>query len=202
MHKKVGTITLEYDRGDGVVVSEAFQAEFNNAIFNGDISSLEGTFSGKLTANAINAVKNFNIAGRATAITYVSTRSRVVGIFDDDNIWREVHGITFEVPPQDTQGGWVAVGIQYTIDDQRQDNFWFPCQYQILLDGVSVYTAPGYALFGHFYQKVKHFYHEIVRRVGGPGYHTISLQYRWADYDTNVYPDFRNIAIRADYIRK
>lgn len=202
VHKKVGTITLEYDRGDGVMVSEAFQAEFNNAIFNGNVSAMEGTFSGKLTANAIDAVKNLNIAGRATAITFVSTRDRVYGIFNDDSIWREVHGLTFEIPPQDWQGGWVSAGIQYYIDDQRWDNDNFPCQYRILVDGVSVYTAPNYALFKQFYRKVKHFYHEIVQRIPSHGYHTISLQYRWAYVNTNCYPDFRDIAIRADYIRK
>lgn len=202
MHKKVGTITLEYDRGDGVVMSEAFQGEFNNAIFNGDVSAMEGTFSGTLTANAINAVKNINIAGKTAALTYVSSRDRVVGIFDDDSIWREVHGLTFQIPASDTSGGWVSAGIQYDIDDQRDDNDQFPCQYRVLVDGAIVWTSPGSAKFGYFYRKVKTFFHEIVKRVSSPGYHTISLQYRWHDYNTNCYPDFRNIVIRADYIRK
>lgn len=200
-HKKVGTITLEYDRGDGVVVSEAFQAEFNNAIFNGNVSAMEGTFDGALTANAIDAVKNLTIAGRATAITTVSYIGYVPDIFDDDSVWRSVHTLSFQVPSSDLQGGWVTAGIQYYINDQRQDNDRFQTEYRILIDGQVVFTSPKSTQFKWFYRVFKYFFHEVSAKVG-PGYHTIALQYRWHDYPTNVYPEFYDVTIRADYIRK
>lgn len=201
-HKKVGTITLEYDRGDGVVVSEAFQAEFNNAIFNGNVSAMEGTFDGTLTAGAVDAVKNLTIAGRATAITTVSTVGYVANIFDDDSIWRSVHTLTFQVPSTDTAGGWVTAGIQYMINDQRQDNDNFLTEYRIRLDGQVIFTSPKSAKFKWFYRVFKYFFHEVSAVVSGPGYHTLSLEYRWHDYPTNVYPEFHDVTIRADYIRK
>lgn len=201
-HKKVGTITLEYDRGDGTIVSEAFQAEFNNAKFNGNVSGMEGTFQGKLTANAIDAVKNLTIAGKAAAITTVSYKSYVAGIFDDDSIWRTVSDCTFTVPSADQQGGWVTAAIQYQIDDQKRDNDRFPTEYRILLDGAVIFTSPNSALFKWFYVSFKWFFHEVSARVTSPGYHTIALQYRWHDAPTNVYPQFYDITIRTDYIRK
>lgn len=205
VHKKVGTITLEYDRGDGVKVSEAFQGEFNNAIFRGNISMLEGTFEGSLTANAVNAVKNLNIKGGAVAITTVSTIrevSRRTGFhFNDDAVWRSIHTLTIETPP-DSSGGWLAAGIQYLIDDQKRDNGMFPCQMRIIIDGRVVYTSPAWSLFSYYYVIHKHFFHEVVERVSSARYHTVTLQYRWDEYPTNVYPEFYDVVIRADYFRR
>ena len=47
-------------------------AEFNDATFAGDVSGLDGTFSGTLTAQAINAANNINIAGNSVARTTIS----------------------------------------------------------------------------------------------------------------------------------
>lgn len=184
-----------------MVVSEAFQAEFNNALFNGDVSGMEGTFKGKLTANAIDAVKNLTIAGRAAAITTVSYVPYVANIFDDDSVWRTVHSLTFQVPVSDTEGGWVTAGIQYFINDQRYDNDGFQTEYRLLVDGRIIFTSPFASSFKWFYRIYKYFYHEVSTRVG-TGYHTIALQYRWHDAPTNVYPEFYDVAIRADYVRK
>lgn len=206
MHKKVGTITLEYDRGDGVIVSEAFQGEFNNAIFNGDISMLEGTFDGTLTAGTIDAVKNINIRGGSAALTtvgYVAEASRATGyLFNDDGVWRSVITTTFNVPEADEEGGWLSAGIQYRIDDAKRDNDYFPCEYRILIDGEVYFTSPQKTLFKWFYVTYKYFYHEVAKRITSPGAHTIALQYRWFDIGTNVYPEFFNVTIRADYFRK
>ncbi len=201
-NKKIGTITLEYDRGDGVLVSEAFQGELNNAIFNGNISAMEGTFQGSLTANAINAVKNLNLAGRATAITTVGYVGYVGGIFDDDGVWRVVSQLAFDVPSVDQFGGWVSAAFQYRIGDQRNDNAAFPTMYRIVLDGVVIWESPDWTRFSFFYVRIKYFYHEVVARVTGPGTHIVSLQYRWGDANTNVYPEFFDLTMRTDYVRK
>ena len=205
VHKKVGTITLEYDRGDGVKVSEAFQGEFNNAIFNGDISAMEGTFQGSLTAKSINAVTNLNLKSGSVATTTVSRLSyagRYTHGFDDDSVWRSVHRLTFLVPSSDIYGGWVSAGIQYRISDARGDNDRFPTQSRLLLDGQVIYTSPAWTSFKWYYRVIREFFHELTARIGGPGYHTIELQYRWADAPTNVYPEFFDVTIRADYFRR
>lgn len=201
-NKKIGTITLEYDRGDGVLVSEAFQGELNNAIFNGNVSAMEGTFKGLLTANAINAVKNLNLAGRATAITTVGYVGYVGGIFNDDGVWRVVSQLAFDVPSADQFGGWVSTSFQYRISDSRGDNDLFLTKYRIVIDGVVIWESPVWSKFMYFYRAIKYFYHEVAARVTGPGTHIVSLQYKWGNIDTNVYPEFFDITMRTDYIRK
>lgn len=198
--KKVGSITLEYDRGDGVIVSEAFDAEFNNAIIRGDISALNGTFSGKLTVGTLNAVSNLNVRGKSVAITTVTQQAVVEGIFNDDGIYRTVGSVTFQVPASDLNGGTYWAALQYEIADNRGDNDFFLTQYQIVVDGVAIYTS-GLHNFYIFIRNIKNYYHEICGPCG-PGYHTISFQYRWLDSQTNVYPRFNNILARVDYIRK
>lgn len=205
VHKKVGTITLEYVNENGVVVSEAFMGEFNNAIFRGNISGMEGTFQGTLTVGAINAVKNLTIGGKATAVTTVSTLALAnpqTHGFNDDEVFRTVHSLTFEVPTANFAGGWVTAGIQYRIDDQRQDNDMFRTEYRILIDGNVVFTSPQPSKFKWYYRNVQWFFHEVAAAVGSSGFHTITLQYKWYPAVTNVYPEFRDVTIRADYIRK
>lgn len=205
VHKKVGTITLEYDRGDGVKISEAFQGEFNNAFFNGNVSAMEGTFSGTLTASAINAVKNLNLKTGSVATTTVSTLGFANGAshgFNDTGVWKTVHSATFAVPAADTSGGWMSAGIQYRIDDRKKDNDYFPTEFRILLDGAVVYTSPGRSYFRWFYRTFQTFFHEVAARITSSGYHTVSFQYRWFDIPTNVYPEFYDVVIRADYFRR
>lgn len=201
-NKKIGTITLEYDRGDGVLVSEAFQGELNNAIFNGNVSGMYGTFQGSLTANAINAVNNITLAGKSTAITTVGYVSYVAGGFNDDAVWRAVSQLAFDVPSVDQFGGWVSTSFQYRISDSRGDNDLFLTKYRIVIDGVVIWESPVWSKFMYFYRAIKYFYHEVAARVTGPGTHLVSLQYKWAASHTNVYPEFYDITMRADYIRK
>ena len=70
--KKVETIRLPYLRHDGKTEYGNFMAELNDVTFGGDISAMEGTFSGTLTANAIDAAGNLNLAGESVARTTVS----------------------------------------------------------------------------------------------------------------------------------
>lgn len=201
--KKVGTITLEHDRGDGVMVSEAYDAEFQNAVIGGDISFMEGTFQGKLTAQAINAVNNLNIRGKSAAVTYVTNLAEANSLthgFDDDGVYRNVHQIAVEVPVG-YNGVWVAVSMSYQIADEREDNDQFPCRSRILVDD-SVYWQSSLSYFGNYYRHFTHHAHEVVAYLSGSGFHTISLQWMWASRTTNVYPVFRNIRFRADVVKK
>lgn len=202
--KKVGSITLEYDRGDGVIESQAFDAEFQNALITGDISALTGTFDGKLDANAVNAVSNLNIAGKAVATTDVRTRavaSPESHGFNDDGVYRSLMDAAIEVP-QGMNGAWAAVTMQYGVKDNKgSENGGFPCQYRILVDGVAYFTSAVEPFFWWFRRFDNHL-HEMLLYLSGAGTHTVALQYRWFDEPTNVYPQFNDLLYRIDLIRK
>lgn len=201
--KKVGSITLEFDRGDGVTVSEAFDAEFHNALITGDVSGLNGYFGGKLTANAINAIDNLHITGRAAAITAVYKKDRISKPefdFDDDGIYKTIAQQQITVP-EGMSGAYCAVAIQYTIQDEREDNWMFMCRYRILQDGKAYYTNPR-KQFGSFYAAYPYHIHEMVLWFSGAGTHTVAMQWLWEPAETNVYPVFVDLTMRMDLIRK
>lgn len=201
--KKVGSITLEYDRGDGVIESQAFDAEFHNALITGDVSALDGTFTGKLTANAVNALDNLHITGRSAAITKIDRWAVVnpqTNGFNDDGIYRNVCQQQIEVP-EGMSGAFCAVAIQYKINDQRGDNANFISRYRILQDGQAYYTGKR-IFFGIFYGRFNYHIHEIVLWLSGAGTHTVSMAWLWEPNETNVYPQFENIIMRTDLIRK
>lgn len=202
--KKVETIRLPYLKHDGKTEYGNFMAELNDATFGGSVSSLEGTFSGTLTADAINAAGNLNIAGESVARTTVSYRplsNKELNGFNDKSIYKSVHEATIRVPNDDYNGGNFSCVIQYTVSDERWDNDFFPCRYRILLNGVVLFQSKT-MLFGALYRSVKYSYHEILGTLSKPGEHVIDLQYAWDDMNTNVYPVFRDITFRLDYIRK
>lgn len=176
-------------------------AEFNDATFAGDVSGLEGTFNGTLTAQAVNAANNINIRGNSIAQTTITTRASSSG-FDDDSVWRSAHSLTFVVPPEDVNGGWMSTAIQYSVLDRKGDNAHFLMEMRIRLNGVVIYTSPNSFTFGAFYNVFNHMYHEVSRRVPAPGTYTISLDFRWHDSATNMYAVFYDIVIRNDYLRK
>ena len=145
---------------------------------------MEGTFEGSLTAGAINAVKNINLKSGSVATTTISKlalANPATHGFNDDQVWRSIHNLTFVVPTADESGGWVSTAIQYLISDQKGDNDLFPTQMRILLDGQVVYTSPAWSRFMYYYRRIKEFFHEIVSNVTSPGAHTVTLQFRWAD---------------------
>ena len=205
--KKVGSITLEYDPGDGNLISEAFDAEFHNALITGDISALEGTFQGRLDVNAIDAVSRLNIAGRAVAVTQVFESAGIVGQtegFNDDGVYRTLMAIIIEVPYGNGSGCWADVMMQYHVVDYKGDeNAGFPCQYRILLDGVPYFTSIAVP-FGNFFNRSwdPNFIHHMLLYLSAGQNHTVAIQFRWFDRDTNVYPRFSNRRIRVDIIRK
>jgi len=177
-------------------------AEFNDATFAGDVSGLDGTFSGTLTARAINAANNINIAGNSVARTTVSTRD-ISNSFDDDSVWRSVHQHTVLVPSEDTQGGWLNTAIQYSVYDRKgRENHHFPAQLRFRINGLVIYTTPNWILLGDFYKAYGDMYSEIVYRAPAPGAYTISMDLRVGDRNTNMYIEFVNIVFRTDYFRK
>lgn len=203
MPKKVGSITLEYDRGDGVIESQAFDAEFQNALITGDISALTGTFAGKLDVNALDVVSRLNISGRAVAITSVASAAIAnpnTHHFNDDGVWRTLISTTVDVPQGTANGTFAAIAIQYNIRDQRGDNDQFSYNGRLVIDGTVYDTVNG--KFGIFYRYNPCQIYEIVYYLAGAGTHTISFDVRWFDQPTNVYPEFTNIVIRCDVIRK
>jgi len=198
--KKVNAVALPYLAFDGSTQTGLFMAEFNDASFSGNISALEGTFSGKLTADAVNAAANINIAGQSVARTTISVLADRRGFSDGDG-WASVHSVNFVVPNSDEQGGWFTCGIQYAITDEKWDNDNYRLQYRIVINGVALYNSP-WLVFGDFYRMIKDLYHEVSGVVTTPGVKNIDLQYQFAEQPTNVYPVFTNTTFRVDYIRK
>lgn len=64
VHKKVDSIELD---------GQYYMAEFNDAVFGGDISALYGTFSGTLDVNSLDVVHNITIAGLAISASWAVT---------------------------------------------------------------------------------------------------------------------------------
>lgn len=203
MHKKVGSITLEYALSDGTIVSEAFDAEFQDARITGDISALEGTFSGKLDVNALDVFKNIHIAGRSVAITTIATlplaNSSTHG-FNDDGVFRTLISNVIEVP-EGMNGAWCVFKAQYTIDDQKDDNGGFLCQSRLIIDGDVYYQTSKVSWWMFYYDQHQHSA-EMAIYLTGSGFHTIAIQYAWFSQSTNVYPRFSNIIMRSDVILK
>lgn len=79
-HKKVDTFAAKDEDGnwivDGGSVLIPFMAEFNNGYIAGDVSAMNGTFSGVLTANAIDAADRINIAGSSVSVDVYVTKTR------------------------------------------------------------------------------------------------------------------------------
>lgn len=176
-------------------------AELNDASFSGDVSALEGTFSGTLTAKAINAANNINIAGNSVAMTTVSTRA-ISNSFNDDSVWRSVHAHTIVVPEEDINGGWLSTSIQYSVYDRKgSENHHFPGEIRFRVNGLVIYST-GWMSLGNLYQVYGHMYTELVQRVDRPGSYQISMDLRVQDRKTNMYIEFVNIVFRTDYFRK
>ena len=197
MPKKVADLPIEIELADGSKVVDYFNGEFNNARFGGDITSLEGTFSGVLTADAVDAVKNLTIAGRSVARTWVAEIPEKTG-FDDDSVYRDVVRIICAVPAHER--GTLLVTCQYDIDDGKWDNDGFPCRHRVIVNDKTLYTSTTQP-FGNFYRQEKRILHVVSGAAAG-GNNVVAVQWAWDNIATNMYAIFRNIRIRADFIKK
>lgn len=205
-YKKVGTITLEYDPGDGTGIrSEAFQSEFNNAYFNGRIEAESGTFSGKFTANAINIIRNLTIAGGAAAVTQVAYKATANEVpWNDDAVFRSVATHAFQVT--DLFGGWLYFSIQYHLTNthnsgQDRKKAW-PTSCRLTVNGQPVNFNLVRGPFGVWWMRIEHFKHDAVVQAPGPGTYLFDLQFAFDPLTTNVYPYFSDIYTRVDYVKK
>lgn len=103
------------------------------ATFSGALSAATGTFSGSLTAQAVNAVSTVNIAGNAVTVPTTTTRyDQLSGVESkvsviDTNIWMDYSGWVYS-------NATIAQGFPYG------DRTWFCTLY---IDGVSVFAAGG-----------------------------------------------------------
>lgn len=103
------------------------------ATFSGALSAATGTFSGSLTAQAVNAVSTINIAGNAVTVPTTTTRyDQLSGVESgvsviDTNIWMDYSGWVYS-------NATIAQGFPYG------DRTWFCTLY---IDGVSVFAAGG-----------------------------------------------------------
>lgn len=64
----------------GFAINSNGQAQFNDVTIRGSLNGTTGTFSGTLTASAINAVNTINIAGDAVTVPVAATQSSTVTI--------------------------------------------------------------------------------------------------------------------------
>ena len=198
--KKVETISLPYLKHDGKTEYGNFMAELNDATFGGNISAMEGTFSGTLTAQAVNAAANLNIAGQSVARTTISTRASNNN-FDDDSRWRSIHSINFLVPNNDEKGGWFICSVRYNMSDHKGDNDHFPCRYRMLVNGKVQYTS-GTMPLGNLYRHIRYSYLEVSGLVSTTGTKNVDIQLAVDDRNTNMYIRFTDIVMKVDYIRK
>lgn len=211
VHKKVGTITLEYDRGDGTTISEAFQGEFVNAIFNGVLDVRNSTFDGSFTADAINVIDNIHIRGQAvatTTMTYIPTIGKGGGpdgkLGEDDGQFHDVVSHTFYVDPNDFNGGWAYINVQWLISNTRhsQDKEAWHVKHQVLINGELNYFTPYYSPYAMYFRAIQNFKYTNVIPINSPGYYTVQLQFAFQSENTNVYPYWDEIFVRVDYLKK
>lgn len=198
--KKVNAVELPYLGYDGKMNKGMFMAELNDASFGGDISAMEGTFSGSLTADAVSAAANLNIAGQSVARTTISTRASNNN-FDDDSRWRSIHSVNFVVPNSDEGGGWFVCNVRYNMSDHKGDNDRFLCRYRMLVNGKVLYTS-GTMLLGTLYRYIKYSFLEVTGHVSTPGAKNVDIQFAVDDRKTNMYIRFTDIVMKVDYIRK
>ncbi|OQX35584.1 MAG: hypothetical protein B0D91_10565 [Oceanospirillales bacterium LUC14_002_19_P2] len=199
-HKKVGQLAIEVPLSDGTSMVKQFDAEITDGTFAGDVSSLEGTFQGSLTADALDAAKNLTIAGRSVARSWAFyVASKGPAGFDDDFPFTDVVSHTFYIP--EGEEGFVNIFNQYRIDDTKRDNDNFPTRFRLVLNGQVIYQMPSTVTFGYFYNYEKLLFHS-ASGYATPGYNTFQLQYKWEDISTNVYPVFYGVLTKIDFIKK
>ena len=162
------------------------------------MSALEGTFSGVLTADSIESVKNLTIAGRSVARTwakYEASHRR-----GQEAVWRSVANLVCDIP--DGESGVLFFTAQYDMSsydfDSSQRNF--NVQYNVLFDGNSVALSPV-TWWPHFFGPDRRVYHAHSLNVGA-GRHVIDVQWIWFAAATTPYPQFNDVYIKADFVKK
>ncbi|CAM3844027.1 hypothetical protein [Parendozoicomonas haliclonae] len=189
---------------DGTEVTRDYKAEFNNAIFRADISSMEGTFAGKLTTSALHVVKNLTIGGRAVArhwLAHIPKRWYGDGFSGGgDNIYHNLIRLNCNVPSGES--GVLLVTCQYNLDNADDDDSGtnFVCWHEMNIAGETIFNT-GAQPWGTYYITEKRMLHMGAKSVGA-GSHVVDVNWRWNDASTTVYPVFTDITLKVDFIKK
>lgn len=200
-YKKVGTIRLGYYRSDGVWVEKDFQTELNDATFSGDVSSLTGTFRGTLTASAVNAAKNINIAGYAVARSLVLYNPSI-GTYGQGS-WNTVFSGSLNCPAHVLGEKKIIVAFYsyFWVDglDNGGDEYTRLCHIQVLINGVVRYEHKGAA--GTLHSHSNHWGIEFIAPAN-VGLNTVVVRFLIRDEGWNIYPRFKDRRMRMDLVYK
>lgn len=102
---------FQFDVANGAIYANGFSIVGGNASFGGSLSAATGTFSGSLTADAVNAVNTINIAGNSVTVPVHAVSSGVV-VSPSNVAW-----IDLQTAYVDPQGGAVSVVASAAISN-------------------------------------------------------------------------------------
>lgn len=235
-HKKVdednpGIVPLNEDdepyifEEDGITPIE-FDAEFNDAIFRGDLTGCKGEFSGTLSAGMVNAVDRINFLS-GSIIRSMMVFDNSVTTLVRDNTWKEMISGVFVVPPEDASAvvHVKACFVGYSATENGSGvysgSIMGGYKMEVKLAGVLVgkveyyagcvdiwqlqrigYTYTSYGGYlGGYYQ----YFSKIMRAFFtlSPGTYTITVYYKCAPGSISGWdPRNKSKIIQADYFRK
>ncbi len=197
-HKKVGTVRLGYYRSDGIYVEKDFRAELNDAVFAGNVSALNGTFRGKLTAQAVNAVKNINLGGHSVARSVAVHTPGQVNI--GQNVWGTLGSANINLPAGDygTIRIKAALYCYFWVTDLNhgsEHTRW--SSIRVLVNGVSRYESK--AAVHHLHSHSNNWGLEFILPAG-VGVNTVTFQFYVPDVGYNIAMHFNNVRMRLDLV--
>jgi len=202
------------------MVSDAYQAEFNNAKFAGEIQAMEGTFSGKLTAGAVNAVSGINFVKGAVAITSLATvASRNVNVnsgtltntgyrYIVDNI---PYVASVAVNVSDATGGKIRCSAHMDRVLNTAGNTRLMERLALVLldpNGNQIASDVEFFVMWSLFNNIVNSHPRVARdylfEVETPGVYTVAIH---VDYECLKSPGsfsstFNNVTLLAEYIRK
>lgn len=202
-HKKVSSFAA-YDENGQLYMDGgnpiAFMAEFNDGIFRGDIGALDGTFSGVLTANAVDAVQNININGNAVAISAAGaiTRYPTTGYCPEGQT-ATVFSFSFNIPDTD---GVALLRVALTLHNGDNDNSqkYFDYRQTLDLNGVTLYDSTLLPLIDSYYAPQRFIFETVLPVTVGNN--MLSFYHYTTSDATTPYPYYQNISYSMDFVRK
>jgi hypothetical protein len=207
VYKKVTSFASLDENGELIVDTNGsaipFMAEFAEGKFGGNVSGVTGTFSGVLTAEAVDAVSNLTIAGNSVAKTtsVTATRSPPSGHFPEDASYK-IMTANVVVPNEDTNGGKALINVyllsKNNNNDRDQNNF--ASEFYLTLNGVEVWRDAAQRL-GTLNALPNDMNIQLILDYSS-GHNNLRL-WVFTDDGANT-PDAyaQNISMTIDYIRK
>lgn len=207
-HKKVNSFAA-LDENFNLIVDEAgdpvpFMAEFTGGIFkDGSVASSTGTFSGTLTANAVDAADNINIGGAQVAATTSVFRNRkpTSGFFNEGQISNIVN-FSLDVPSADTSGGVAIISAFFSLKNNSTSGGQANFLYQLRMKkGNTVVWENGWNNLAAIHTLPEYIYIEQIPTLM-PGTHSYNIEIEITDANTNPAAYADEISVVIDYIRK